>query len=106
MVPAQLEKIDIGGAWVQPNSPKRIGGLALIAPWNRRSRPRDPASDRAGLPAPVARRLRAGTVNLNDPAWDRFAPFGEYQQSGNRRAVAQGGIDDFCAVKGIVGWGA
>ncbi len=106
MVPAQLEKIDIGGAWVAPKSAVRIGVCALIAPWNRRSRPRDPASYRAGLPAPVARRIRAGTVNLNDPAWDRFAPFGGYQQSGNRRAVAQGGIDDFCAVKGIVGWGA
>ena len=34
---------------------------------------------------PVARRLRAGTVNLNYPAWDIHAPFGGYKQSGNTR---------------------
>ena len=54
---------------------------------------------------PVARRLRAGTVNLNYPAWDTFAPFGGYKQSGNGREYADWGIHDFCEVKGIVGWG-
>ncbi|PTE14686.1 aldehyde dehydrogenase family protein [Pseudogemmobacter blasticus] len=54
----------------------------------------------------VARRLRAGTVNLNYPAWDTFAPFGGYKQSGNGREYADWGIHDFCEVKGIVGWGA
>jgi aldehyde dehydrogenase (NAD+) len=53
---------------------------------------------------PVARRLRAGTVNLNYPAWDTFAPFGGYKQSGNGREYADWGIHDFCEVKGIVGW--
>jgi aldehyde dehydrogenase (NAD+) len=52
---------------------------------------------------PVARRLRAGTVNLNYPAWDTFAPFGGYKQSGNGREYADWGIHDFCEVKGIVG---
>jgi aldehyde dehydrogenase (NAD+) len=55
---------------------------------------------------PVARKLRAGTVNLNYPAWDTFAPFGGYKQSGNGREYADWGIHDFCEVKGIVGWGA
>jgi len=55
---------------------------------------------------PVARRLRAGTVNLNYPAWDTFAPFGGYKQSGNGREYAGWGIHDFCEVKGIVGDGA
>ncbi len=55
---------------------------------------------------PVARRLRAGTVNLNYPAWDTFAPFGGYKQSGNGREYADWGIHDFCEVKGIVGYGA
>ncbi|MGA0539181.1 aldehyde dehydrogenase family protein [Neotabrizicola sp. VNH66] len=55
---------------------------------------------------PVARRLRAGTVNLNYPDWDTFAPFGGYKQSGNGREYAGWGIHDFCEVKGIVGWGA
>ncbi len=54
---------------------------------------------------PVARRLRAGTVNLNYPAWDTFAPFGGYKQSGNGREYADWGIHDFCEVKGIVGYG-
>jgi aldehyde dehydrogenase (NAD+) len=54
---------------------------------------------------PVARRLRAGTVNLNYPDWDTSAPFGGYKQSGNGRDYADWGIHDFCEVKGIVGWG-
>jgi aldehyde dehydrogenase (NAD+) len=54
----------------------------------------------------VARRLRAGTVNLNNPPWDTFAPFGGYKQSGNGREYADWGIHDFCEIKGIVGWGA
>lgn len=52
----------------------------------------------------VARHLRAGTVNLNYPAWDTMAPFGGYKQSGNGREYADWGIHDFCEVKGIVGW--
>ncbi len=55
---------------------------------------------------PIARRLRAGTVNLNYPDWDTFAPFGGYKQSGNGREYADWGIHDFCEVKGIVGWGS
>ena len=54
---------------------------------------------------PLAARLRAGTVNLNYPAWDTSAPFGGYKQSGNGREYADWGIHDFCEVKGIVGWG-
>ena len=54
---------------------------------------------------PVARRIRAGTVNLNYPDWDTFAPFGGYKQSGNGREYADWGIHDFCEVKGIVGYG-
>ncbi len=55
---------------------------------------------------PLARRLRAGTVNLNYPDWDTSAPFGGYKQSGNGREYADWGIHDFCEVKGIVGYGA
>ena len=54
---------------------------------------------------PIARRLRAGTVNLNYPDWDTSAPFGGYKQSGNGREYADWGIHDFCEVKGIVGYG-
>lgn len=54
----------------------------------------------------VARRLRAGQVSLNYPAWDTYAPFGGYKQSGNGREYADWGIHDFCEVKAIVGHGA
>jgi aldehyde dehydrogenase (NAD+) len=53
----------------------------------------------------VARRMRAGTVNLNYPAWDIHAPFGGYKQSGNGREYGVYGIHDFCELKAIVGWG-
>ena len=45
---------------------------------------------------PVARRLGAGTANLNDPDWDTSAPFGGSMQSGNGREYADWGIHHFC----------
>ncbi|WP_312798612.1 aldehyde dehydrogenase family protein [Tianweitania sp.] len=54
----------------------------------------------------ISHRLRAGTVALNYPAWDTFAPFGGYKQSGNGREYADWGIHDFLEIKGIVGHGA
>jgi aldehyde dehydrogenase (NAD+) len=53
----------------------------------------------------VARRLRAGQVNINYPEWDTHAPFGGYKQSGNGREYADWGIHDFVEVKGIIGYG-
>jgi aldehyde dehydrogenase (NAD+) len=54
----------------------------------------------------VAAELRAGTVNINYPDWDTFAPFGGYKQSGNGREYADWGIMEFIETKGIVGYGA
>jgi aldehyde dehydrogenase (NAD+) len=54
----------------------------------------------------IARRLRAGQVKINYPAWDTLAPFGGYKQSGNGREYADWGIHDFLEVKGIIGHGA
>jgi aldehyde dehydrogenase (NAD+) len=54
----------------------------------------------------VARELRAGQVRINTPAWDTFAPFGGYKQSGNGREYADWAIHDFLEVKGILGHGA
>ncbi|MDC6378904.1 aldehyde dehydrogenase family protein [Pseudomonas graminis] len=53
----------------------------------------------------VARCMRAGSVYLNYPDWDTFAPFGGYKQSGNGREYAGWGIHDFLEIKGVVGWG-
>jgi aldehyde dehydrogenase (NAD+) len=52
----------------------------------------------------VAARLRAGTVNLNYPAWDVHAPFGGMKQSGNGREYAEFGIDDYLELKAVVGY--
>ncbi|SHO66628.1 aldehyde dehydrogenase (NAD+) [Pseudoxanthobacter soli DSM 19599] len=54
----------------------------------------------------VARRLRAGSIYLNYPDWDLFAPFGGYKQSGNGREYADFGLRDFLEIKGMVGYGA
>ena len=52
----------------------------------------------------IASRLRAGTVNLNYPAWDVHAPFGGFKQSGNGREYADFGIDDYLELKAVVGY--
>ncbi|WP_119305141.1 aldehyde dehydrogenase family protein [Dongia deserti] len=54
----------------------------------------------------VARRIRAGQVKVNYPAWDTFSPFGGYKQSGNGREYADWGIHEFLEIKGIVGYGS
>jgi aldehyde dehydrogenase (NAD+) len=52
---------------------------------------------------PVARRLRAGTVNLNYPDWDTSAPFGGYKQSGNGREWGREGFKEFLELKAVMG---
>ncbi len=54
----------------------------------------------------LASQLRAGQVKLNYPAWDTFAPFGGYKQSGNGREYADWAIQEFLEVKAIIGYGA
>jgi aldehyde dehydrogenase (NAD+) len=51
----------------------------------------------------VARQIRAGQVKINSPAWDTFAPFGGYKQSGNGREYADWGIHDFLEIKALIG---
>ncbi len=52
----------------------------------------------------VATKLRAGTVNLNYPAWDVRAPFGGFNRSGNGREYAEFGINDYLEWKAVVGY--
>jgi aldehyde dehydrogenase (NAD+) len=54
----------------------------------------------------VARRIRAGNVNLNGTANERAAPFGGYKQSGNGREWGRFGLEEYLEVKAIAGWGA
>jgi aldehyde dehydrogenase (NAD+) len=54
----------------------------------------------------VARRIRAGNVNINGAANERAAPFGGYKQSGNGREWGRFGVEEFLEVKAVAGWGA
>ena len=53
----------------------------------------------------VARRLRAGNIQINYPPVDRGAPFGGYKQSGNGREWGEFGLHEYLEIKGIVGYG-
>jgi aldehyde dehydrogenase (NAD+) len=54
----------------------------------------------------VARRLRAGNVQINYPEVDRGAPFGGYKQSGNGREWGEFGLNEFLEIKGVQGYEA
>jgi aldehyde dehydrogenase (NAD+) len=54
----------------------------------------------------VARRLRAGNVNLNGAPNERGAPFGGYKHSGNGREWGRFGLEEYLEVKAVAGWGA
>ncbi len=53
----------------------------------------------------VARRMRAGNVQINYPPVDRGAPFGGYKQSGNGREWGEFGLNEYLEIKGIPGYG-
>ena len=52
----------------------------------------------------VARRLRAGVIQLNGVSPAGGSPFGGYKQSGNGREGGRWGLADFLEVKAIAGW--
>ena len=54
----------------------------------------------------VARRLRAGMVEMNGQSRGAGAPFGGYKQSGNGREGGVWGLEDFLEVKSVSGWTA
>ena len=60
-------------------------------------------SDRARAKR-VARRLRAGMVEINGQSRGAGAPFGGYKQSGNGREGGTWGLEDFLEVKSVSGW--
>jgi aldehyde dehydrogenase (NAD+) len=53
----------------------------------------------------IAAQMRAGSVYLNYPDIDFFAPFGGYKQSGNGREYVDFALNDFLEIKGIIGYG-
>jgi aldehyde dehydrogenase (NAD+) len=50
----------------------------------------------------VARRLRAGQVDVNGGNFDPAAPFGGYRRSGHGRELGRAGIEEFLAVKALL----
>ncbi len=52
----------------------------------------------------MARRIRAGQVHINFPAWSGFAPFGGFKQSGNGREYGVYGLEEYVEVKAILGY--
>ena len=54
----------------------------------------------------VARRLRSGMVEMNGKPRGAGSPFGGMKASGNGREGGVWGIEDFCEVKAVSGWGA
>ena len=51
-----------------------------------------------------ARKIRAGQVHINFPAWSGYAPFGGYKQSGNGREYGVYGLEEYLEVKAILGY--
>ncbi|MQP33245.1 aldehyde dehydrogenase family protein [Rhodococcus erythropolis] len=49
----------------------------------------------------VARRIRAGQVQINDGAFNIHAPFGGYRQSGNGREFGTWGLEEFLETKSL-----
>jgi aldehyde dehydrogenase (NAD+) len=52
----------------------------------------------------VAARIRAGQVHINHPAWDGFAAFGGYKQSGNGREYGAFGLEEYLETKAVLGY--
>jgi len=52
----------------------------------------------------VARRLRAGMVQINGAQRPLGSPFGGYKMSGNGREGGKWGLEDFLEVKAVSGW--
>src|SRR5512135_2033083 len=49
----------------------------------------------------VARRIRAGQVEINGGAWNAYAPFGGYRRSGIGREYGTPGLEEFLEMKSI-----
>src|SRR5215471_6274532 len=50
----------------------------------------------------VARRLRAGQVEINGGKFNPLAPFGGYKQSGNGRELGKYGLEEYLEVKAML----
>lgn len=53
----------------------------------------------------VAKRIRAGNININGASGDLATPFGGFKQSGTGREWGEFGFEEFLEVKAVSGWG-
>jgi acyl-CoA reductase-like NAD-dependent aldehyde dehydrogenase len=74
----------IGGAWTSSASDS---GIDVV----------NPATDAV----PIARRLRAGQVEVNGGAWNVAAPFGGFGQSGYGRELGAHGLEEYLEIKAL-----
>ena len=51
----------------------------------------------------IAKRIRAGNININGVSGDQYTPFGGYKQSGNGREWGAFGFEDYLEVKAVSG---
>ena len=49
----------------------------------------------------IARRLRAGQVEVNGGAWNVAAPFGGFGQSGYGRELGAHGLEEYLEIKAL-----
>ena len=49
----------------------------------------------------VAKRIRAGQVDINNGSFNPMAPFGGYKQSGNGRELGRYGLEEFLETKSL-----
>ncbi len=54
----------------------------------------------------IARRIRAGQIQVNGARPDMTVPFGGYRQSGNGREWGEYGFEEFLEVKAVIGYKA
>ena len=51
----------------------------------------------------IAKRIRAGNININGVSGDQYTPFGGYKQSGNGREWGAFGFEDYLEIKAVSG---
>jgi acyl-CoA reductase-like NAD-dependent aldehyde dehydrogenase len=87
----------IGGTWAASASDSAVE-IANGTPYGLAAAVWSADQDHA---VAIARRLRAGQVEVNGGAWNVAAPFGGFGQSGYRRELGSYGLEEYLEVKAL-----